>query len=413
MLLLKDFPADGTVIPFSSPQARYFLYLIVPELAMAIIVDVIVIIALIKQQQIPIDTLFILSLSIADFFFSVMIFVLGVGELIFDGFWAGKAGTIYIYYSFHSFYLLGCLWTEALIIFTLGASIISVFAMTLHRYLIVVRSYHLTQKQAIAILSGIWIGLAVVIGLFLAFEDHGISASLQSSELYCFIASTRPEVLNVIATISILFFILGTMIFIVYAYYFIVKRYVELKRTAQMKDQVSVMHPADNIQQIEAQHHRKEFSPVLLILQRPQGIPIGDSEIKLLKKAIAIAGSFVCIWTFFVGKLLFEVLSQQPVSTFYDSFIEVLFTAYPIFNGVILYLYDAKCRNNIQDLLYYPKVLFFYKSAKAFIQRMGQKKRTEGAKRSGAANHENQSPQKLLLRDIKLLTENVTDTVKM
>ena len=92
MLLLKDFPADGSVIPFSYPEARYFLHLILPELGIAIIVDVIVIIALIKQQQIPIDNLFILSLSIADLGFSVMIFVLASGNLAFDGFWAGKAG---------------------------------------------------------------------------------------------------------------------------------------------------------------------------------------------------------------------------------------------------------------------------------------------------------------------------------
>ena len=90
MLLLKDFPADGSVIPFSYPEARYFLHLILPELGIAIIV--IVIIALIKQQQIPIDNLFILSLSIADLGFSVMIFVLASGNLAFDGFWAGKAG---------------------------------------------------------------------------------------------------------------------------------------------------------------------------------------------------------------------------------------------------------------------------------------------------------------------------------
>ena len=99
MLLLKDFPADGSVIPFSSQSSYYVLYLLVSELGIAIIVDVIVIIALIKQQQIPIDTLFILSLSIADLLFGVWIFVLGVTELVYNGFWIGKIGIDGDYHS--------------------------------------------------------------------------------------------------------------------------------------------------------------------------------------------------------------------------------------------------------------------------------------------------------------------------
>ena len=80
MLLLKDIPADGSVIPFSPPEARYILFLILPELAIAIIVDIITIIALIKQQEIPIDTLFIISLSIGDLFFAVRVRVRGISS---------------------------------------------------------------------------------------------------------------------------------------------------------------------------------------------------------------------------------------------------------------------------------------------------------------------------------------------
>ena len=107
MLLLKDFPADGSVIPFTSPDARIPVYIIAPELAISIMVDIIVIIALIKQQDIQIDTLFIVSLSIADLLFGVVTFVLCVGELIFSGFWAGKLGTLSQMQSSHSLTMYG------------------------------------------------------------------------------------------------------------------------------------------------------------------------------------------------------------------------------------------------------------------------------------------------------------------
>ena len=318
--------------------------------------------------------------------------------------------------------MVGCLLTEALIVFSLGASILSVFAMTLHRYLIVVRRVHITRKQAFGILSGIWVGLAVVVCLFASMGDMGAAVSLQSNGLYCFIAMHRPDTVTLLASLLVLLFIVGTMVFIVYAYYFIVKRYIDLKKEAKKRQEVSVQHPADNIKEIEAQQHRKEFSPAALILQirRPkaagnnQNSTMGDGEIKLLKKAIAIAGSFVFIWVFFVVKIIYEVSNQRPVAVAYDSLIEVMFTAYPIFNGVILYLYDAKCRNNILDLFSYKSTVARIKSMK-----MGRPSRNRKAdaivdldvNRVDAGRLENRPSQKLLLGEIKVV--NAADTVKM
>jgi hypothetical protein len=93
MVLLKDFPVDGSVIPFASPAQRTTaLYVVLPEIAIAIIVDLIIIVALMKQRQIPMDTQFIISLSFADILFSSMFFILVAGEVYFDGWWVGNAG---------------------------------------------------------------------------------------------------------------------------------------------------------------------------------------------------------------------------------------------------------------------------------------------------------------------------------
>lgn len=363
-----------------------------------------------------------MSLSIADLLFGVMVFVMGVGELIFNGFRAGKLGALYQCNPrpilTHSLCIIGCLLNEALIVFSLGASILSVSAMTLHRYLIVVRRVHLTRKQAFAFLSGIWIGLAVVVCLFLSLGDMGTVVSLQSSGQYCFIAMHRWDTVSLLASLLVLLFIVGTMVFIVCGYYYIVKRYFYLKKEAKRRQEVSAKHPADSIKEIEeAQHYRKQFSPVALILQirlkaarNNQSSTMGYGEIKLLKKAIAIAGSFVFIWVFLVVKIIYEVSNQEPVAMSYDSLIEIMFTAYPIFNGVILYLYDEKCRNNIQDLFSYKSAIARIKSMKMGLQNRNRK--DLDVNRAVAARHENLPSQKLLLiREVKVV--NAADTVMM
>lgn len=93
MFLIRDFPIDGSIIVSDSPIIRVARFIAVPELAIAMIVDVVVIVALIKQQDIPIDIKFIISLTAADSLFSLLFFVIGTGEVIFDGWWiGGKSG---------------------------------------------------------------------------------------------------------------------------------------------------------------------------------------------------------------------------------------------------------------------------------------------------------------------------------
>ena len=92
MFLIRDFPIDGSVIVSDSPIIRVARYIAVPELAIAILVDVVVMVALTKQQDIPIDTQFIISLTAADLLFSFLFFVIGTGEVIYDGWWIGKSG---------------------------------------------------------------------------------------------------------------------------------------------------------------------------------------------------------------------------------------------------------------------------------------------------------------------------------
>ena len=244
---------------------------------------------------------------------------------------------------------LGCMWSQVLIIYTLGCSILSIFAMTFHRYMIVIHSYYLNQKQVYATIASIWLGMMLCIGLFAASQTQDIAIGLQASKLYCYLAMDSTETHNIISSSFVIFVLLATMLFLVFAYYSIVKRYIDMKAmAAKKKKEESGKSPLRNMEHLPVAGHAKDVS----ILNR-----LGENEIKLIKKAIAISGTFCAIWAFFVGKAIFEMVYHQEVSSSYDVFTVILYAANPIINGIILYLYDAKCRKNINELFYYKTLV--------------------------------------------------------
>lgn len=250
--------------------------------------------------------------------------------------------------------LLGCMWSQILFIYTLRCSILSMFAMTFHRYMIVIHSYHLSQKKVYAIIGSIWLGMALSIGLFAASQSQDTAIGLQASKLYCYLAMDSTETHNIISSSFVIFVLLVTMLFLVFAYYSIVKRYIDMKAmAAKKKNGESGKSPIQKIAEPPADGRANEIT----IINR-----LGENEIKVIKKAIAISGSFSAVWTFFVGKSIFEMVCHQEVSSYYDIFTVLLYAANPIVNGIILYLYDAKCRKNINELFYYKTLVSILES---------------------------------------------------
>ena len=76
-MLIKDFPANVSTIPFNPVQQSVmcvsFAIFVISSLA-----DILIITAMVKQRDIPIDTKFIISMTAADFLFSTMEIVIDI-----------------------------------------------------------------------------------------------------------------------------------------------------------------------------------------------------------------------------------------------------------------------------------------------------------------------------------------------
>ena len=246
------------------------------------------------------------------------------------------------------FSIAGSWWSEVLLVYSLGCSVLSIFAMTLHRYLIVVHSYRLTQDQVYMILTTIWAGLLVGLGLSSLFQNAESVVGLQSSQLYCYIAMDSTYIANIVSSTIALFFLAGIIMFICYAYAHIVKRYMDLLAAKKQKKREGTIGEPEVFSLVNI----GEAAPPLT--RTPT---IGENETKLIIKAMAFIGSFTGIWSFFIGKAIYEIALHTQVSVEYDIVIVLLLSAYPILNGLILYMYDAKSRNSIREL-FYRKSLF-------------------------------------------------------
>ena len=76
-----------------------------------------------------------------------------------------------------------------------------------------------------------------------------------------------------------------------------------------------------------------------------------ENEKKLLKKGVAICASFVVTWVFFLFKMMLELGLKKNVPYEYDVFCDFMGVIGPIVNALIIYNYDSKSRQNINELI--------------------------------------------------------------
>ena len=76
MYLARDFPSDGSMIPFTDGQ-QTMAFIAISEVGLCIPFDLLFLYALCRQRNIPMDSQFIISMIAGDLAFSGMELILG------------------------------------------------------------------------------------------------------------------------------------------------------------------------------------------------------------------------------------------------------------------------------------------------------------------------------------------------
>ena len=308
MYFFKDL-IDGEIYPlYSEPVLQIVLYYAIIG-GLGVIVDSILLFALLKQRDIPLDSRFVISCIAGDLIFSFILFVGGCVGFHYGGWGMGR---------------YGCSANAVIVIFSTGVSILSVLGLAAYRYLVAVRSIDVRDRHVNMAIGAIWSGLLFFLAVFLVYyfistdlEFTGRLVSLQSTG-YCYFAMSNPNPMNMVGTILISLAILSPMILQAVAYWQIVSFYL---RNAKNRTTKRI-----------------------------------TQEKKLIEKAVAL--TFSICWIFFGVKCLYELISQKEVPFWYECITSVFASLIPFLNAVILIKYDAKVRNNIGELLQLIKLGF-------------------------------------------------------
>ena len=157
--------------------------------------------------------------------------------------------------------------------------------------------------------------------------NSGVETVLQTSKLYCLVDITSSNPINIASSVLIFFIIAGTMLFLIFAYSRITFTY------------------------LQAQDKKKNRNANGSLRRRVT--VMNEKEARLIKKALAINSAFIFCWISFLGKLVYEASTHQPVHYEFDVFLDFLGCLNPCLNFFILYYFDAKCRININELFDY------------------------------------------------------------
>ena len=137
---LKDL-VDGSVFPSFSQYEMILSLIIIVCNALGILVSSLIFYSLVNQRAIPLDSRFVISLTIADFSFSSLILSINSINYSTSGWAIGK---------------IGCQIEVAGIVYFIGTSIFSLFGLTAYRWLVVVKQIDITAKQVSIALFFIW-----------------------------------------------------------------------------------------------------------------------------------------------------------------------------------------------------------------------------------------------------------------
>ena len=178
--------------------------------------------------------------------------------------------------------------------------------MCLTRYLTLMRHVQFRQRDVHLIIAGIWVGLAMTVGLFYFIMKWEQSHSLRPAYTYCFIAMDQHSAFT--ATLLLLLAIVGIMMFQIYAWTKIVLYYVRMK-AKQRQEPVS----SDLASSTAPSSVKKKAKSVVVA-------NLSELEVRLVKKAIWISLTFILSWIWFVGMMMYEMASQQEVPLWVCSF---------------------------------------------------------------------------------------------
>lgn len=282
---------SGQVVPFPNSFSYYLAILTCIFVILAVFANGLVIY---KNSTSPeASTIIVLSVCVSDFLLSLACSYFIPGNVINGGWFSGQ---------------IGCFITYSFAMTSSCASIMSLCAMSLERYLAVCKGIFISKKTALLWLAFIW-AFSILSPLMPYYQgDYMQTISLQTNTWACVLNWHHKGAIPLT-----LITVVGSSIFcttILYSYACI---YLQYRRAAKKSS-------------------REEITQ----LQR-----------KVLTRCVILTLTVLTLWTPEIGGIAYEIISGNPLSAEYSSFSNATIMFNTLVNPILLIILDPKIRKTV------------------------------------------------------------------
>ncbi|KAI8909162.1 hypothetical protein EDD86DRAFT_150353 [Gorgonomyces haynaldii] len=265
------------------------------------------------------EMLLLLSLLWADFTACIIIFIGNGYHLATGTFFFGK---------------IGCAIEAIVIIFGAVWSMMSLSAIALERYLIVVKGKLFTRTQVIQIICGILVYAAVITGFPYYTNHYMYLVGMFPSMCTCAVASWDKHTMNFVQMALIFVTVAGCCTVLAFCYYSIYLCYRKTMPKFSMVSTIGDFKSAES--QTSSQAKAKQKKDTL--------------ERKLFYKCLIITSTFVTCWSPYAVRVIYELCTDVIVDGHLDAFLIFITLSSSMANPFIVFTFDGTVNKNVKEM---------------------------------------------------------------
>ena len=174
-----------------------------------------------------------------------------------------------------------------------------------------------------------------------------ICINIESSKVICAVAWWNTHIFTRVgASISLATIFVGFAI-VSFAYYSIVRFYIQKKALARAHIIEIFSGGLLSKSRPLVDEPKPSSTPALPLKKDTSFNQLSPEELKLLIKALAITGTYFVCWVPYCCKIMYEMITTEPVSSTADAVFSFFILLYPLLTGLFLIFFDGRINSDV------------------------------------------------------------------